>query len=626
MSVPIPDQDFNFKVLSDCSPNMIFVNDFNGVIYANLKCTEVLGYSQDEFISPSFNFLGIVAPESIGVLREAFSGHQKGLDVDPCEYVLVSKNGARIHVVILTKLITWEGRPAILGTVTDITSYKQLEKQLRESEEKYTLLLDSSLDAVFVIKGTSFVYVNEGAVEMLGYDSKEELLSTSMAHIVAPEYRDMVLERANSRQAGESPISRYEVNLLRKDGSKVIVEFNISMTDFEGSAMNLTFARDISEAVKHRDRLTTLLGHAVKLASTKNMEDIIDSTQDALENALDFQYASYLERVNDTLVIRSRFQNSNGLVLPLNGNGLTVKAANTKRNVLVNDTRLEPSYLEGSLLSLSELDVPIILGENVVGVLNVEGKSPNMFTENDMQALKLLSIHVSTAIDRLNKQNEVTKLRDEQFKRLIDGYKRTSASVRHDLRSPLMSVINAVSILNIQPDNKQMKDLLLAKTKFIETVLEDWKHQSYNGRVNRIRVNIQNLFTAVLDSELVPAEVEVITIVDKDLQFMLDNNGIVRVVSNLVKNSVEAINGAGTLTLRGFHDENGLTIQVVDDGDGIKQELLPQVFTPFFTTKESGTGIGLSYVKETVEAHGGVVCIASLEGEGTTVSLQFPDL
>jgi signal transduction histidine kinase len=71
-------------------------------------------------------------------------------------------------------------------------------------------------------------------------------------------------------------------------------------------------------------------------------------------------------------------------------------------------------------------------------------------------------------------------------------------------------------------------------------------------------------------------------------------------------------------------DEKGLLIQVVDDGEGIKQQFLPQVFTPFFTTKETGTGIGLSYVKVTVEAHGASVDVNSVEGEGTTVSLHFP--
>lgn len=621
-----PNHSFDdFKLLSDNSPNMIFVNNFGKVVYANRICTELLGYTIDEFLSPEFNFLDIIAPESLGTIEESFSKHKIGEEVEPYEYVLVTKDGKRIPVVILTKLITWMGKPAILGNVTDITGYKLLETQLRESEEKYMLLLDSSGDAVFGIKEMRFEYANTGAVEMLGYDSKEELLATSVVDVISPEHREMVKARTIARLAGQSPVNRYEVNLLKKDGGIVMVEFNISTIEFEGSPMNITVARDISEVIRQRKQLTSLLGHAVKLASSKDMKEIKNTTLDVMADALNFQYASYLELIDDDLVVHSPFSDTQGMVLPLSGDGLTVKAANTKRSVLVNDTRLDSSYQQGSMLSLSELDVPIILGEKVVGVLNVEGKDINMFTEDSVQALKLLAIHVSTAIDRLNRQHEVKRLRDEQFNALIEGFRKTSAAVRHDLRSPLQTVINAVSVLKLQPNNKQMREILMAKTKFIEAVLEDWKHQSYTGELNMIEVNIPNLFSVVLGSVGVPPEIEVDVIVDEVLGFRLDKNGIIRVVSNLVKNSVESIKGKGKLTLRGVLNEDGLVIQVIDDGEGIKQELLPQVFTPFFTTKEAGTGIGLSYVKETVEAHGGKVMINSSEGEGTTVSLYFPN-
>jgi PAS domain S-box-containing protein len=511
-----------------------------------------------------------------------------------------------------------------LGIVTDITDIKQLENQLKESEDKYTVLLDSSQDAVFGIKGLSFAYANQRAVEMLGYDSKDDILGRPILGFVAPEQRELVGERTEERLAGLDPLSRYEVKLLRKDGSTILVEFNVSRIEFEGEPMNLTFARDISETVKHRNRLTALLGHAVNLASADSMEEVIEVTLDALADALEFQFASYLVREGDALVIHTRHQGVDGERLPLDGSGLTVKAANTKRSVLVHDTRLEPAYHQGSVHSLSEVDVPIILGDEVVGVLNAEGQSTNMFTDNDVQALKILSIHVSTAIDRLNKQNEMKKLRDHQFNALIEGYKKTSAAVRHDLRAPLMTVINAVSILNQQPDNQQMKEILINKAKFIETVLDDWGDQSYTGEVNRIHVNIRNLFSTVLEAMQVPSGVNVKTSVNGDLEFMLDNNSLIRVVSNLVKNSLEAMNGSGNLTLEGYLGNDGLTLRVIDDGAGIKEELLPQVFTPFFTTKDTGTGIGLSYVKETVEAHGGTAKIESKENKGTTVTLTFP--
>jgi PAS domain S-box-containing protein len=211
----------------------------------------MLGYSQEEFLFPIFNFLSLIASESMETIKEAFAKHHKGEEAEPYEYVLVSKNGKRIPVVILTELITWNGKPAILGNGSDISDFKHLEAQIRESEEKYRLLLDSSQDAVFGIKDMRFVYVNQGAVEMLGYDSKNELLSTPLINIVAPEHRELVRERTIARLTGESPSNRYEVNLLRKDGGKVMIEFNISLIEFEGGPMNLTFARDVSELVQH---------------------------------------------------------------------------------------------------------------------------------------------------------------------------------------------------------------------------------------------------------------------------------------------------------------------------------------------------------------------------------------
>jgi hypothetical protein len=91
-----------------------------------------------------------------------------------------------------------------------------------------------------------------------------------------------------------------------------------------------------------------------------------------------------------------------------------------------------------------------------------------------------------------------------------------------------------VSVLKIQPDNNQMQEILMSMTKFIEAVLEDWKHMSYTREVNLIDVNVKNLFATVLDSAGIPPEIEVDVVVDEDLEYALDKNGIIRVVSNLV--------------------------------------------------------------------------------------------
>lgn len=99
---------------------------------------------------------------------------------------------------------------------------------------------------------------------------------------------------------------------------------------------------------------------------------------------------------------------------------------------------------------------------------------------------------------------------------------------------------------------------------------------------------------------------------------------VIRVLSNLIKNSVDAVKGKGVTYFNANLTDDGVQMQVRDEGEGITPELLPHVFTPFFTTKDTGTGIDLSYVKETIEVHGGQVTIISHEGKGTTVSMTFP--
>ena len=125
-----------FKNLAEQSPNMIFINNRGRVVYANRKCKETLGYEISEFYAAEFNFLTIIAPEYVQLIKENLKQHLKGVEVEPYEYALISKSGERIDVIITTKLINYGGETAILGIVTDITDRKQTEKNLIEKDLK----------------------------------------------------------------------------------------------------------------------------------------------------------------------------------------------------------------------------------------------------------------------------------------------------------------------------------------------------------------------------------------------------------------------------------------------------------------------------------------------------------
>ena len=99
-----------------------------------------------------------------------------------------------------------------------------------------------------------------------------------------------------------------------------------------------------------------------------------------------------------------------------------------------------------------------------------------------------------------------------------------------------------------------------------------------------------------------------------------------QVVLNLVKNSVEALDGRedGLVRVRSYRDGDAVCLDVADNGVGIPAEVQRSLFTPFFTTKEKGTGLGLSISRGIVQAHGGELLLASEVGEGTTFTLRLP--
>jgi signal transduction histidine kinase len=96
-----------------------------------------------------------------------------------------------------------------------------------------------------------------------------------------------------------------------------------------------------------------------------------------------------------------------------------------------------------------------------------------------------------------------------------------------------------------------------------------------------------------------------------------------RAVLNLVQNALEAMPQGGTLTVAGECTPTQVQLQVRDTGSGIPAEHISQLFEPFYTTKQEGTGLGLYIVREFITAHGGQIVVQSAEGQGTTFTLTL---
>ncbi|MFH1800221.1 MAG: PAS domain S-box protein [Candidatus Omnitrophota bacterium] len=139
-----------FRTLTERSSNMIFINQGGRVVYVNPKCEKIMGYTRKEFCSPRFNFLTLMHLEDIPKVRRSFLAYQKGREVAPYEYKMVTKGGKPIHGILTSKLIHYRGTPAILGIITDITERKRGEASLAQREAHISSIIENQPGMVWL--------------------------------------------------------------------------------------------------------------------------------------------------------------------------------------------------------------------------------------------------------------------------------------------------------------------------------------------------------------------------------------------------------------------------------------------------------------------------------------------
>jgi len=246
----------NFLSLAEESPNMIFINYKGRVVYANLKCVEIMGYARDEFYSESFHFLNIIAPEYRETATKSFQKHMQGKEVPPYEYAILTKGGKRLEVIINTKLIGYENDKAILGIVTDITERSKAEVMLQKNRSDLMVILDN-LPFLAWLKDSEgrFIAVNVPFAQASGHSSPEDLIGKTDIDIwpkhLAESYRtdDNTVMLSGKKKAVEEIISDQGVDRWFETYKAPLFNVNGKVTGTTG------FARDISERKQAEEAL-----------------------------------------------------------------------------------------------------------------------------------------------------------------------------------------------------------------------------------------------------------------------------------------------------------------------------------------------------------------------------------
>ena len=266
-----------FRSLAEQSPNMIFINCGGRIVYTNNRCEELLGYTREEFYSPTFDFLTLIAPESLAVVRRNFQRHLAGEDVPSYEYRLLTREGKCLDVIISSKLITYMGAPAILGIVTDVSGLKQAEQALKESEAQLTSIFENTAIGIYrTTPDGRILMANPVLIRILGYASFDELAERNLEMAgFEPEYPRSLFKEKIER---EGRILALESVWKRRDGTAChIRESAIAIRDeaghiryYEGTVEDITEQKQAQQKIiEYQNQLQSL---ASQLSLTEERE------------------------------------------------------------------------------------------------------------------------------------------------------------------------------------------------------------------------------------------------------------------------------------------------------------------------------------------------------------------
>jgi len=292
-----------------------------------------------------------------------------------------------------------------IGNLNRAKNLEAYAQEIRESREKFERLFMDNPEAAAYLDSDFYVLdANPRFSELFGY-SLDEVKGKRLLDLIVPEDKKEEGEMLDA-EAKKAYVS-YDTVRKRKDGTLVSVSISAAPITVEDKPIGYVgLYRDIAERKRYEERLSTLNVYGRNLNVAESMGEIYELTLDASEKTLGFEFADILiiEGKMLNLVTHRGYSKISSLALPLDGDkGVSVRAARTGKPILVPDISKEKAYVEGGLGARSELAVPIKIGNRVFGVLNIESKRLNAFSEKDRELLEILAAHAATAISNLDR-------------------------------------------------------------------------------------------------------------------------------------------------------------------------------------------------------------------------------
>lgn len=647
----------------DILPIAVSVRVDEKILFANRLCVKLAGLDSME------ELIGVNASQSIHPDdREYVNQAKKNGHTTPFKYRNVNMKGETVYLETNTFPAAWNGRPAEVYLSRDIS--KEVESQISlEKVRDQLLALHSHISLLEEAETLSSVVqiTFEALSKTLGYEiidiiKLEDGLLTdaySTGHgltvkldgpgivtraartretqliedtFLDPDYMTGIREsNMRSELAVPVQVERMVVYILNIESPIPGFFTDLDKKMVEAIALHMSHAiTRIKEKIRYReyiDRLEALHRYVVEANTLYTVDGIAESIIQTLKQVLQFRACGIGFVEGDTLEFR--YGGIPGPIVqhPLKDRGVSIRAIKTSQVQYVPDVSLDPDYIPvfGDNIK-SELAIPLIVNGVVVAVINIESSKPDAFTPEIRELLLILSEHAASSLERIRYMESIERIEKERTREIIDGTSRVTNMVAHDVKSPLSVIKNSVYLLKRGTgDTQNSYDHINNSVDRITEIINDLGELTLTGNLVRVLGDAVELVRNSINGIVPPDNIEIELNVHQEVIFCkFDNTKLGRVISNIASNSFQAMPKGGKFTVDVYTKNGSMILTFADTGVGIPPDNLEKVFNPYYTTKKTGMGLGLSICKQIVEAHQGTIEVESTIGVGTTFTVIIP--
>jgi PAS domain S-box-containing protein len=528
------------------------------------------------------------------------------------------------------------------GIGEDITERKKAEEALRESEEKYRLLVETANEGIVVAQWGMLKFVNPTFLEITGY-TREELISEPFTEIIYPDDRDFVLKRHLKilrRELG--PVDTYSFRITRKDGQVRWLEARSALGAWEGSPATVNFLRDITKRRKVEESLRESEARFRNIFNSTPVS-ILEEDYSTVKGAIDRlkiagveDFRAYLDEHPGFVFEAAKMAK----ILDVNDATLRLYGARSKEELVGSLDRVftSESYsaVRGFLIAIFE------------GKTHFESETVNKTLQGEMIDV-LVSISIPSEESEFRNLlvsvmdlTEYRKLEKELLKsQRLESLGVLAGGIAHDFNNILTAILGNITLAAAyaEPEDKISERLLEAEKATLRA--KDLSRQlltfSKGGAPIKKAVSLEEIIKDASGFALRGCGVRaVLNLADGLWPVEADEGQIGQVINNIVINAVQAMPEGGVVRISaenvilwedsGMPVDQGDYVKVTfsDRGIGIPAEFLPKIFDPYFTTKQKGSGLGLAVTYSIIKNHGGYISVESELGKGAAFFVYLP--